>query len=132
MIAVWEESLDVGGGDVSCGVGGVGVRMTVCEWGIWEDGGGVMEEVVGGAGEVNLARSGETALDMFAAVGEPERNLGVVGRDSSVEGMSESWEACDGGAWKSILPRSWWSKPSDTSDMRRRAAMQRCRVAGVE
>jgi hypothetical protein len=44
----------VGGGDVSCGVGGVGVLAVTRLFGIWEDGGGVMEEA-GGGGEVNLA-----------------------------------------------------------------------------
>lgn len=72
-----------------------------------------MEEVVGGAGDVNLG-SGESAFDMLAKSGEPERNLGVVGRDTSVDGRRESWEACDSGAWESILPRRWWSKPEAT------------------
>lgn len=112
----WPGSLEVGGGEDSWGVGGVGVRTTVREFGICDDGGGVIDDVVGGAGEVNLARSGELALDMEASAedseGEMERSLGVVGLESSVEGRSESWDVWDKDAWASILPRR-----TDTSEM---------------
>lgn len=58
-----------------------------------------MDEVVGGAGEVNLTRSGEAALIRVDGPGdadaEAERSLGVVGRDSSVVGISESCESWD-------------------------------------
>ena len=81
----------MGGGDVSCGVGGVGVRATIREFGIWDEGGGVKDDVVGGAGEVNLAWSGETAVDMLRdARCDAEASLGVAGLESSVEGRSES------------------------------------------
>lgn len=50
----WLGNLLVGGGDVSCGVGGVGVLMAARVPGTWEEGGGVIEDVVRGAGEVNL------------------------------------------------------------------------------
>lgn len=72
----------------------MGVRATTRVFGIWEEGGGVIEEVVGGAGDVNLARSGETTLDISADPDcDAKASLGVAGLDSSVEGMSESWES---------------------------------------
>jgi len=97
----WFGNLDVGGGDESPGVGGDGVRTTARVFGSWDDGGGVMEEVVGGAGDVNFS---------ILAMGDPEReadrSAGVAGIDSSVDGIStDSWEACDNGASSSILPR---------------------------
>jgi hypothetical protein len=65
-----------------------------------------MEEVVGGAGDVNLALSGETAFDISSDSDcSAEGSLGVAGRDSSVEGMSESWDSWDKDACESILPR---------------------------
>lgn len=84
-----------------------------------------MDEVVGGAGEVNLSRLGESSLVRCVGPGEPdveaERSLGVAGRESSVEGMSESWEK---DAWESILPSCRWPKP--------RATRQKCsRVASA-
>jgi hypothetical protein len=42
-----------------------------------EDGGGVMEEVVGGAGDANLARSGVRAIGMAYGTGEFERSEAV-------------------------------------------------------
>jgi hypothetical protein len=79
---------------VSCGVGGVGVLRRVLT--TWEDGGGVMDEVVGGAGDVNLTRSGEASFDMLPAAADSERdaarNVGVSGWTVSVEGTS----SCDG------------------------------------
>lgn len=55
-----------------------------------------MEEVVRGAGEVNLTRSGDAAFDMFAGAAdserEVERSLGVSGRAGSVDGI----KSCDG------------------------------------
>lgn len=95
----WLGNLAVGGGDVNCGVGGVGVRKLARVSGIWEEGGGVMEDVVLGAGDVNLTRSGEASPDMLAGAAEAERDadacstLGVSGPASSVVGISES---CDG------------------------------------
>lgn len=85
--------------------------------GICEDGGGVMDEVVGGAGDVNLT------LSAFDCPGEPgledePRLVGVAGRESSVEGISESWESWDSDAWESILPGRGWPKP--------RATRQKC------
>jgi hypothetical protein len=81
----------------------VGVLAATRGTGSWEEGGGVIDEVVGGAGEVNLAGSSEEA---FWNSGEPgiegERSLGgVVGCGSSVDGMRTSWE---NGACRSILP----------------------------
>jgi hypothetical protein len=106
----WFGSLLVGGGEVSWGVGGVGVRMLVRMLGIWEEGGGVMEDVARGAGDVNLRRSGEAPFAMSRWATDSERDadrpLGVSGAASSVVGMSES---CDGwcrGVWLSILPEA--------------------------
>jgi hypothetical protein len=83
-------------------VGGVGVLAAVRNTGSWEDGGGVMDEVVGGAGEVNLYRSGDLACDMLRGPGdadlEPEYILGVAGRESSVVGSRESWDNWEKGA----------------------------------
>jgi hypothetical protein len=98
----WLGSLLVGGGEVSWGVGGVGVRMLARVFGICEDGGGVMEDVARGAGDVKPA----FAMSTCAADSErdAERPLGVSGAATSVVGMSES---CDGwcrGVWWSILP----------------------------
>jgi hypothetical protein len=70
----WLGSLLVGGGEVSCGVGGVGVRMPARMSGTWEEGGGVMEEVVRGAGDVNLTRSGEASFDMSTGAADSERD----------------------------------------------------------
>lgn len=87
----WFGSLEVGGGDESPGVGGDGVRTTERMLGSWDDGGGVMDEVVGGAGDVNFS--------IFAtgdAEHEAERTSGVAGLDGCVEGITtDSWEACD-------------------------------------
>ena len=93
----WLGSLDVRGGDDSPGVGGVGVRMVERVFGSWDDGGGVIVDVVGGAGEVNVS-----ALGYCAGSGESERDSdrsgGLSGLATSVEGMStESWEVCDKG-----------------------------------
>ena len=122
----------MGGGEDSCGVGGVGVLASARVFGIWEDGGGVIEEVVGGAGEVNLTRSGETTLTMpDDGGGEPEGEteesiLGVAGREYSVDGMRENCESWDRGAWESILPSAAeWPKPPKTRQ-------KHSRVAGVE
>jgi hypothetical protein len=116
----WFGSLVVGGGEVSCGSGGVGVLMMLRLVGTCEDGGGVIDEVVGGAGDVNLTLSGLLRLD---CPGEPglegeARLVGVAGRESSVEAMSESWESWDKDAWESILPGRRWPKP--------RATRQKC------
>ena len=69
-----------------------------------------MEEVVGGAGEVNFTRSEDASFDMLraaaASAGDAERSLGVSGRVDSVVGINES---CDGGyndAWESILAKA--------------------------
>ena len=43
------------GGDDKPGVGGVGVRIGGRVFGTWDDGGGVMDAVVGGGGEVNFS-----------------------------------------------------------------------------
>lgn len=53
-------------------MGGVGVLATAREFGSCEDGGGVMDEVVGGAGDVNLTRSGERALGIFGGAGDSD------------------------------------------------------------
>ena len=58
-----------------------------------------MEEVVRGAGEVNLTRSGDTAFDRLRGRG------GVSGRAFSVVGI-KSCDAWYEGAWKSILPKA--------------------------
>jgi len=70
----WLGSLLVGGGEVSWGVGGVGVRMTAREFGNCDDGGGVMEDVVRGGGDVNLTRSGEASLDILTGAADSERD----------------------------------------------------------
>jgi hypothetical protein len=95
---------------VSWGVGGVGVRMPARVLTIWEEGGGVMEEVVRGAGDVNFTRSGEASFDMSPGAADSERDiertLGVSGPANSVVGTSES---CDGwcrGVRLSILPKA--------------------------
>lgn len=84
---------------MSCGVGGVGVLAMTRVFGIWEDGGGVME-AVGGGGEVNLAWSD--------GPGEPgdevNGSIGVGGRDNSVVGTRESCESWDKDGCDSILP----------------------------
>lgn len=78
---------------MSCGVGGVGVRTAARLLGTWDDGGGVMEDVVRGAGDVNL---GDATFDMLTGAADSERdgerNLGVSGRATSVVGINES---CD-------------------------------------
>lgn len=113
----------VGGGDVSWGVGGVGVLKRVLT--TWEEGGGVMLDVVRGAGDVNFTRSGEATFDMVAAAADSERdaerNVGVSGRVTSVEGTS----SCDGwwsDAWLSMLPgrKRCLQAMRDTSDVRGR------------
>lgn len=77
----------------------MGVRRTVRVSGICEDGGGVMEDVVLGAGDVNLTRSGEASPDILTGAAETERDtdacsaLGVSGPVNSVVGISDS---CDG------------------------------------
>lgn len=84
---------------MSCGVGGVGVRTAARVFGICVEGGGVMEEVVRGAGDVNLTRSGDAAFDMLTGA------VGVSGRTASVVGI----KSCGGwynGAWESILPEA--------------------------
>jgi hypothetical protein len=77
---------------------------------IWEDGGGVMEEVVRGAGEVNFTRSGDASFDMLRAAvdseGDAERSLGVSGRVDSVVGINESCDAGYSGAWESMLAKA--------------------------
>jgi hypothetical protein len=88
----WLGSLLVGGGEVSWGVGGVGVRSPAREPGSCDDGGGVMEEVVRGAGDVNLTRSGEASFDMLAGAADSEsdaeRMRGVSGPATSVVGIT--------------------------------------------
>jgi len=86
------------------------VRIAASVPGICEDGGGVMEEVVRGAGEMNLTRSGDASFDMVRAAadsaGDRERSLGVSGCAYSVVGINES---CDGwycGVWDSMLPEA--------------------------
>lgn len=79
---------------MSPGVGGVGVRMTDRVLGSWDDGGGVIDDVVGGAGDVNFS-----SLVTGDSDGDADGSAGVAGLDSSVDGIStESWEACDNGA----------------------------------
>jgi hypothetical protein len=114
-------SLAVGGGEVSCGVGGEGVRAVVRVLGIWEEGGGVIDEVMGGAGEVNFAwLDGPGGSD-----GEAERRLGVSSLDISVDGTSESCDGWDTAAWESILQAS-----TDTSEVQPRCGSgQVCAVA---
>jgi hypothetical protein len=106
---------------VSPGVGGDGVRTSTRVFGSWDDGGGVMDEVVGGAGDANFS---------ILATGDPEREAdrsiaGVAGLDSSVEGIStDSWEACDNGACESILPRRKQDQgATDTSELRTGGAL---------
>lgn len=69
-----------------------------------------MEEVVRGAGDMNLTRSGEASFDMLTGAADSERHgerfLGVSGPATSVVGINTS---CDGwcrGAWLSILPEA--------------------------
>lgn len=86
------------GGDDKPGVGGVGVRIDGRVSGTWDDGGGVIDAVVGGGGEVNFS-----TFVLCADAGEFERDTecmrGVAGPGSSVDGMAtESWEVCDNGA----------------------------------
>ena len=88
----------MGGGDESPGVGGVGVRTVNLLFGIWDDGGGVID-AVGGAGDVNFS-----TLVVGAGPGESEcdrdRMRGVSGVESSVDGIAtESWEVWESGAW---------------------------------
>ena len=76
------------------------MRITARAVGIWEDGGGVIEDAVGGAGEENLARSGWVgvrAKGIFEGPGELEgsdiearRFWGVVGCDGSLAGTREA------------------------------------------
>lgn len=61
-----------------------------------------MEDVVAGAGEEYLARSGVSAIGMFEALGEPERSeievrrcWGVVGCENSVAGRRDPCEPCE-------------------------------------
>lgn len=100
--------LTVGGGDDRWGVGGVGVRTGARIGATWEDGGGVIEEVFGGAGDTNLALSGVRAIGMADGAGDVEASwrCGVVGPkfwESSVVDMSEACAACESCAWTSIL-----------------------------
>lgn len=56
----WSGSLVVGGGEVSWGVGGEGVRIAARAAGACEDeGGGVMDDVVRGVGEASLEVPGD-------------------------------------------------------------------------
>jgi hypothetical protein len=43
--------------------------------GSWEEGGGVIEEVVRGAGDMNLTRSGEASFDMSTGAADSERDV---------------------------------------------------------
>ena len=53
----------VGGGDDKCGTAGEGVRGLAAErFGIWEDGGGVIE-AGGGGGDLYLFRSTDVVLE---------------------------------------------------------------------
>lgn len=102
----WLDNLLVGGGEVSWGVGGVGVRMAEREFGSCEEGGGVMEEVARGAGDVNLTRSGDASFDMMTAASDSERKSGVSGRATSVVGIRVSGAGGYKDAWESILPEA--------------------------
>lgn len=66
-----------------------------------------MEEVVRGAGEMNLTWSGDASFDMLRAAadsaGDGERSLGVSGGAYSVVGTNESCEGWYCGAWDSML-----------------------------
>ena len=87
------------GGDDKPGVGGVGVRIDGRVFGTWDEGGGVIDAVVGGGGEVNFS-----TFVLCAEPGEFEGDTecirgGVAGPGSSVDGMATgSWEVCDNGA----------------------------------
>jgi hypothetical protein len=89
-VEAWLEILVVGGGDVNCGVGGVGVLAAARKLGTCDDGGGVIEEAARGTGEVKSAPSCEA-----------EGWRGVSGREMSADDMRESWVE---EAWESILP----------------------------
>lgn len=106
----WLGNLLVGGGDVSCGVGGVGVRTAARLFNTWAEGGGVMDDDVRGAGDLKPARSGDASFDILAAAAdsdrEAERKSGVSGRAASVVCINKS---CDGwyrGAWLSMVPKA--------------------------
>lgn len=88
----------------------MGVRMLARVLGTCDDGGGVMEDVVRGAGDVNLKRSGEPSFDMLAGAAgsesDAERNLGVSGPATSVVGISTSCDGWCSALWLSILPEA--------------------------
>lgn len=101
-------------------MGDVGVRATVRESGSWEEGGGVMEEVVRGVGETNFLCSGEAEFfDRLTGIG------GVSGRAVSVVG-TKSCDARFEAVWESILPKAHWPKRCATrQEMRRKCDEQR-------
>jgi hypothetical protein len=72
----------VGGGDVSCDAG-EGVRNTcLVSCGTWDEGGGVIEDVSGGAGEVYLERS-----KWGASVDEEISPSAILGASGGLSGM---------------------------------------------
>jgi hypothetical protein len=90
-------------------------------FGNWDDGGGVVDEVVGGAGDVNFS-----VLVTGDAEREADCNMaGVAGLDSSVEGIStDSGEGCDNGVCESILPRRKRDQgATDTSELQTGGAL---------
>lgn len=113
------------------------MRAITRVFGTWDDGGGVMEEVVGGAGEVNLTLFGDTAFGVCSgdSESESERISGVAGPESSVEGTRESWEICDKDGCKSILPKRIQAQAAtDASEMQMRYANgeSRARSSGFQ
>jgi hypothetical protein len=63
----------VGGGEVSCDDGGVGVRTAARVLSICDDGGGVMDNVRCGAGDTPW--SGDAALEGLMGASDSERDV---------------------------------------------------------
>jgi hypothetical protein len=96
------------------------VRTAARAFTAWDEGGGVMDEVVRGAGDVNLTRSGD-GFDMSRGAADSERDaersVGVSGRATSVDGMKGSCDGWYSGAWLSML-RAQTVSPSDARHVR--------------
>jgi hypothetical protein len=69
-----------------------------------EDGGGVMEEVARGVGDMKPVRSGgDAAFDILAGVWDIVDGFGVFGRATSVVGSRESCDGCRDGCLSILL-----------------------------
>lgn len=118
--------LTVGGGEDSCGVGGVGVRAIVrLACGICDDGGGVIDDG-GGDGEVDLSHVRDCAAGSFDCCDAAWRGNGI---DAGMSVAGASFERASSGSGSGsgiVAPVAKWHDKKRVMDAVERWMQPRC------